>query len=490
MNKTNKYSPIKILWLILIIYIIFFVNRSGFYSAIGNFYLGNQNYLNAQNYFEKSYKLGKSDKNFRNSYVKSLIKSPLSIETQERLEKIITDDINDSASEEAYEYMNKLKKDIHNKYPNNYIKQAPINNEILHWGNLPITYKINNAKQVPLSFNNAVKEAFDTWEKESSGTVKFQQVFSDKPNIFIDFVNRQYEDIEYGQKYVIAYTVPIYEQNKLNRMDMKLSVYDLNGNPYTPNQIYNTALHEIFHALGFMGHCKDDKNIMYMSKDYETLQNDHKKVLNDSDINTLKLFYKIKPDITNSNDLNYKYIPFFVLGDDDQINDIKEAEAKNYIRQAPTVSAGYIDLAQVLLNKHKYTLAISSLEKALRYAFNDETKRLVYYNLAVASYFDENYELALVYAKKAEEFGDKLDLHVLKGEIYIKEKNNKSAIKEYLIIIKDSPNNIDYVFNLANLYIKEKKYISARNVLKNYLRNNPQDKNNPRFKPYKILIMF
>ena len=465
-KQTNKFSPIRFLWLILIIYIVFLVNRSSFYSSIGNFYLQNKNYISAQNYFEKSYKLGKNDKIFRNSYVKSLIKSPPNIETQERLERIIVDGINDIASEIANEYLRELKINIQNEYPDNYIKQAPINNEILHWGKFPITYNFKNSEQVPSTFTNAVREAFNTWEQESSGIVKFKQTSSESPNILIEFVNKQYENAEYGQKYVVAYTIPVYEQNKLNQMDMKLSVYNLYGEPYTFNQIYNTSLHEIFHALGFMGHCQENNNIMYMSKDNESLQNDYRKDLNNADINTLKLLYKIKPDITNSNEIEYKYIPFLVLGNDDEINDIKEAEAKNYIRQAPTISAGYIDLAQILLNKHQYTLAISSLEKALRLAFNDETKRLVYYNLAVANYFDENYELALVYTNKAEEYGENLDLHVLRGEIYLKEKNIKSAIKEYLILVKKSPNNIDYTINLANIYIKEKRYISARKVLK------------------------
>ena len=144
----------------------------------------------------------------------------------------------------------------------------------------------------------------------------------------------------------------------------------------------------------------------------------------------------------------------------------------------------------VLLNQHKYTKAISNLEKELRYAFNDETKRLVYYNLAVANYFDENYELALVHAKKAEEFSDSIDLHVLKAEIYLKQNNKKSAIKEYLYLINNSPDNIDYAANLASIYVKERKYISARNVLKNYLQSNPQAKNNPRLQPFKILLIF
>ena len=137
-----------------------------------------------------------------------------------------------------------------------------------------------------------------------------------------------------------------------------------------------------------------------------------------------------------------------------------------------------------------YTSAIVNLEKALRYAFNDETRKMVYYNLAVANYYDENYKLALIHAKKAEEYGDSLELHVLKGEIYLKEKNTKNAIIEYKFLIKNYPDNFDYIINLANIYVKEKRYIDAREVLKDYLKKHPENKNSSRLKPYKILLLF
>ena len=48
---------------------------------------------------------------------------------------------------------------------------------------------------------------------------------------------------------------------------MKFFVKNPNNDFFTNNQIYNNALHEIAHALGFMGHSDDKNNIMYLTRD-------------------------------------------------------------------------------------------------------------------------------------------------------------------------------------------------------------------------------
>ena len=228
---------------------------------------------------------------------------------------------------------------------------------------------------------------------------------------------------------------------------------------------------------------------MYMSKEGDIF-NDERKVLTDADKTTLILFYKIKPDITNANELKYNYIPYLIFGDNIEVNDTKADEARNYIKKAPNVSAGYIDLAQTLLNQQNYTKAIRFLEKALRLATNDEIRYLAYYNLAVANYYDGNYELAHIYIEKAREIKDDKDLHILEAEIYLKEKNLDKSIEEYKTIIKYSPENIDFAANLASIYIMKHQYIEARKVLKDYIKQNPTEKNNPRLKSFRILLIF
>lgn len=270
-------------------------------------------------------------------------------------------------------------------------------------------------------------------------------------------------------------------------MVINFYLQDPQGEYYTENETYNTALHEIAHALGFMGHSYDKKNIMYLTKDSISVMNDSREELTEADINTIKLLYKIKPDITNISDANGDYIPYLVFGNDTEVNHAKTKEAKNYIRKAPELPSGYIDLAESYVASKDYAKAIKSLEKALTLADTDETRNIIYYNLAVAYYYINHLPMALDYAKKAEEIKNSEEVRYLFAEIYTKQQNLPKAIKEYSNLITTDPQNMEYAIALTNIYVKERKYLAARKVLKNYIRNNPAERNNPRFNPYGII---
>jgi len=237
-----------------------------------------------------------------------------------------------------------------------------------------------------------------------------------------------------------------------------------------------------------MGHSLDKANIMYMSNDSKVTIEDKRRELTDADKLTLELLYKIKPDITNTNELGYEYISYPVLGDNAEINYAKEEEAKQYIRKAPSVPAGYIDLAQTLVNQKKYTEAVKYLERAYRIASNDETKYMALYNLAVSHYKEGCYDLAIFYVSKARDYKNEEDLDLLTAEIYLKQGNIDGAIDEYAKLISRNPRNINYPISLANIYINSRKYFAARKVLKNFVKNNPEQKNSEKLKPYKILL--
>ena len=465
----------------------FYKNADSIYGNIGDFYYKKNNILKAQEYYEKALTLGNNDTNLREMYVNLLINSPLTLDSQEKLVRIAESGIADGASVRAKTFLYDLMREIHNKYPLNYIKQAAYNQKIIRWSKFPITYTYKNTSGVPKEFLTEINNAFLTWEK--LGTVMFSKVENVKDaNIVIEFKTGDSKDTPYGTKYVIAYTTPIVYVNELRGMNIKFYTNSPDGNMFTQNQIYNTALHEIFHALGFMGHSFDKNNIMYLSSDSSIYSNNQRETLTEADTTTLELLYKIKPDITNAGDLEGEYIPYLILGDDKDVNYFKSKEAQNYIRQAPMLPGGYIDLAESYVAQKKYPEAIKALEKALTLADTDDIKFIVYYNLAVSYFYIHHLDLSKDYIKRALELKDTEELHYLTAEIYKADEDFTNAIKEYAYLTKKNPQNIDYAINLANIYIKKSDYINARKVLKNYIKNNPKEKNNKRLSAFKILM--
>lgn len=464
--------------------IYFYINSSLVYAFAGNFYYKNNNIPKAQYFYEKSFFLGNTDSATREIYVNSIINSPLTIDAQTKLAVLAEDKIQDGASLKAKEFLYGLKREIHSQYPDNYIKQAPFNQKIIRWNKFPITYTFKNSQNVPSEYIKEINNAFNEWEK--AGIVLFTQTYG-SADITVNFKNNKNEDIEYGKKYIVAYTIPNTVNSTLKGMNINFYIQDPEGEKFTSNQIYNTALHEIFHALGFMGHSFDPDNIMYLAKENNSLINDKRASLNEADISTLKLLYKIKPDITNSDELQSEYISYLVLGDNEEVNISKAREAKNYIYHAPTLPSGYIDLAESLVAKKRYPEAIKNLEKALSLADTDEMKYIIYYNLAITYYYINHTSLALEYLNYAAKIRESEELHLLKAEILL-QVDKKEALKEYNKLIAEYPDNQDYTIRLANLYIKDKNYLKARNILKRYLKRNPKERGNKQFAPYRILI--
>ena len=483
MRRISFYS---LLILLLAGALYFRSNSASVYSFIGDYFYKTNNVPKALEFYEKSFSAGNNHPEKREVYVNSLITSPLSVKTQEKLVKIAEENSDDSAASKARFFLYDLKREIHKKYPLNYIKQAPYNQKIVRWSRFPITYTFKQTQNIPNEFINEINNAFAQWEKH--GTVLFSEVKDKNADIIIEFQKPEIQNVKYGEKYVIAYTIPDINMNKLENMTIKFYTQTPDGLPFTPSQIYNTALHEIFHALGFMGHSFDKNNIMYLSSDSSIYSNNQRETLTEADITTLELLYKIKPDITNAGDLEGEYIPYLILGDDKDVNYFKSREAQNYIRQAPMLPGGYIDLAESYVAQKKYPDAIKALEKALSLADTDDIKFIVYYNLAVSYFYIHHLDLSKDYIKRALELKDTEELHYLTAEIYKADEDFTNAIKEYAYLTKKNPQNIDYAINLANIYIKKSDYINARKVLKNYVRNNPKEKNNKRLSAFKILM--
>ena len=485
MNKKSLWIYFVIFSILLFVYNHTLKNLDKIIGATADYYFKRNEISKAQKYYEKAFEYGLKDFKQREIYVNSIINSPLTIEAQNKLLNFSKIPVYDTAKVKAEYFISDFKQKINEKYPENYISYAVFNNNIMRWGNNPITYAFENKDNIPEYFVEEFKKAFNKWEKLTEHQILFEEV-EKKSNITIIFDEYNPADNDY-QKYVVAYTSPKINLNVLENMEINFYLKTPNGEYFSENQVYNTALHEIMHALGFMGHSQQKKDLMYLSKDSKVVLNDTRQEPTEADINTLKLLYKIQPEITNTLDVKSEYLPDFVLGTDNEVTSKKIKEALNYIKKAPNLPSGYIDLAEIYVLSKDYYKAIKKLERALKLADTEEMLSMVYYNLALTNFYVDNLDIAKKYLENSLKISDSEEKRYLLGEILVQEGNFEEAIVEYNNLISKNPKKIDYTIALANIYVLERKYLKAHEVLKNYIKNNPEQKNTPRFKSYGIL---
>lgn len=482
----------KILWIILSFlsfalcgYIYVDSHSAEINIAKANYNFKKNNLESAIKYYEQAFMAGNKDSKARYNYVNLVINSPLDANAQERLVKFLEIPEDDAARFKANSFLNELRYQIHKKYPDNYISQGTYNQKILRWSSNIVTYGYTDADKAPKYYIREIDEAFSAWEKALDGKVRFQKT-DNHPNIIIQF-NETPVSAEENEKYVVALTKPVLNLEILKNIVTDYYLAGPDGNLFSENQVYNTALHEIGHTLGFMGHSDNYKNVMHMSTDTRTVTNDLRKRLTDSDINTMKLLYSIKPDITDSKSPKGEYTKFLVLGDNVEVSNAKIREAKTYISKAPNLPSGYIDLADAYVTIKEYSKAEKCLHRALMLARDNETLHMIYYNLALTSYFNENYEDAKTYLEKSGPIKNSETAIYLMAEIYKASGAQAEAIGLYEDLISNYPDNIEYVIALANIYVRNNSYLKARAVLKDFISKNPEERNNPRLAPYGII---
>ncbi len=455
---------------------------------MADYYFKQNNIAKAEEMYEQAFENGYTKSEDRYKYVNLIMNSPLNADAQERLVKFIKYPINDGAKFKAENFLSELRVEIHRKYPDNYIEQATYNQKIVRWANNPITYEFINKDEAPEYFVAEINNAFATWERAAKETVKFKEV-SEKPNIIIRFNNKKITANE-NEKFVVALTQPSIASNILKNMTTDYYLTSPDGSYFSRNQVYNTALHEIGHTLGFMGHSDYKKNIMYIATDIATVSKDLRKSLTDADINTIKLLYSIKPDITNKKNCSGEYTKYLIIGNDSQVANAKIREARTYIKKAPNIPNGYVDLADAYVALEDYPKAIKALNKALSLADSNDTVSMIYYNLAVSYYLMSDYEQAKENLNRSGSMKNTESAKQLLAEIYSATGTKNEAIGMYEGLILEHPKNIEYVIALTNIYVMDKQYLKARKVLKDYFAKNPSEKNNPKLKPYGVIRAF
>lgn len=406
-----KNSRLYILTVILVTLLVTFKFLPGHLLTAGKSQFKNGNYIKAHNSLSLGLKLQPYNKDMRYYYVKTLTKFRSTFKVQKKIFEFSESKQNDSAKTLAATKISGWKFQILKQFGNSYIEQAPYDKKILHWdiNTFPLKVYIPNTteRKLPNYYVSEIKNSFYLWQK-ASGFVSFVYVNNPKKaDIIIEFATIDKTNCNTnGCKYVVAYTVPKIKNNRLKQMVITIYDKDPYGNYLSNKELHNTVLHEIGHSLGIMGHSYNTNDLMYMSTNQNQINTANKTnfmYLTSNDINTIKLLYKLVPDITNvpQSEINTSgmfYAPI-ILGNANLISTRKLIEAQNYVEKAPNISGGYIDLGIAYAELGKISEAIEALNKAEELATTDNERAIAYYNLAVVSMNNKKYKDAFKYAE-------------------------------------------------------------------------------------------
>jgi predicted Zn-dependent protease/Tfp pilus assembly protein PilF len=166
----------------------------------------------------------------------------------------------------------------------------------VRWANQPITYYVERAPKGLKAFSPSyvadTDKAFKQWQAASGSTIKLVAApTAAQARIVVRWsnqVDKTGQSTEAGTRYTAGYTVPSIANNQLQRMDIRLSTLTLEGAPV--KTMYPTALHEIGHALGIMGHSDQPTDVMYPTHSNLT-------ALSKRDVSTVLALYKQPPQI-------------------------------------------------------------------------------------------------------------------------------------------------------------------------------------------------
>lgn len=508
-KKKTKDRSLKLLLIgLVLIAIVSFFNSiipRGYLDSGRKAYLA-KDYNKAYEDLKIAVKLDPKDSEARYYYVLTLTKFLPTVEVQKEIYWISQSNSSDSADLVAHKQLDLWKNQILYNIGSNYIEKVPYNDKILRWDatKFPLAVSIENysSNQVPEYYKTSIENAFSQWQSTTGNFLRFKLVNNPQyAQISVKIVSvKNSRNCKEGEecKYVAAYTEPSLKGNLLNKM--VITVYDTNSNNqfFSQKQIYNTVLHEIGHSLGIMGHSDNSNDLMYMQSNssndnFDRFRSDFQ-MISSADVNTLKLLYKLIPDITNTpqsefNPANQFFAPI-VMGSSEQINSKKMTEAQNYINSAPNIPNGYIDLASAYSEQRDYSKAISALNKALELSSSDNDKFIIYYNLAIVYMNTQDWDNSIKYAQMAKQIKDSPDVENLFVAINFNQGNSEFAKQAYILALSKEPGNINDSLNLANLYLKEFDFAAAGKTLNKLVQVNPSAKLNQKVKSYWLLMMF
>ena len=418
-----------LLGLLLIVLVIALVYKSPF-SALYNFnkakslYEANQ-YEQSLPYFERSLFADSKGVLARFFYVLALSKSKPTYSVQKKLFEMSESKIDDEAKQVAKTQIRVMRRHLLSGLEPNYIYNAVYGEDILRWDirSFPLKVYIDNVDTVPEYYIEAIEQAMLLWVKNTN-FIKFKKVQSlTDADIYITFKDIDRSQCENGVcKFVVAYTEPSISGDNLLK-HMSLTFYRTNplNQGFSRDVIYNTAIHELGHTLGIMGHSDNPLDLMYSLKndDFAPWYGSLRQALSPRDLNTLVLLYRLEPTISNVENLkseSFYYSPL-ILGNNDVILQKKLDELKKYIESYPEIAAGYINISAVYADMGDFDASLNSLSQAEKYAKTQDEQYLIAYNRSITYFNLQKFEAALDYANTAKSIKDTQGVQELINEI-------------------------------------------------------------------------
>lgn len=417
-----------LLGILLVVLIIAMVYKSPlsasyYYGQAKKLYDGGK-YEQAIPLFEKSLFASPNNLLTRIYYVFALSKAEPVFTVQKKLYDMGNSQKDDEAKKYARYQAVSLRKRLLQGFEDNYIFNAAQGNDILRWDirSFPLKVYYENKNSVPSYYIENIEKALQLWTN-STNFVKFTKAQnSNDADIVINFADLPSDICSDGIcKYTVAYTEPVIGTDKLLKR-MNLTFYKTNprNENFSALEVYNTALHELGHTLGIMGHSDNSSDLMFATKDnnnYYFRSENH--YLSARDLKTLVLLYRLEPTITNTKNLKsetFYYAPL-ILGSEDARLRKKLLEFEKYTRDYPNFASGYINLASVYSDMSDFDSALEKLNIAEHFAKTSDEKYLIFYNRAVIYYNLQQQEQALQYAMQAKSIKDDSSINELISEI-------------------------------------------------------------------------
>ena len=189
-----------------------------------------------------------------------------------------------------------LRSEVIYKSGKNYVPLILYKGDILRWNKayFPIKIYLGNGYGIPNYYYEALKFAVTVWRDETENFFRFEYVENEKDaNIVYKILDKSSPDD------TLAFTEAVIWGKRLDKQIINVYKKDNFNKYFDPRTITNVMIHEFGHALGIEGHSKDPTSIMY--EFYSSKNSKTTPYLNGEDINTIKLLYRIVPDITNGN---------------------------------------------------------------------------------------------------------------------------------------------------------------------------------------------